>query len=81
MYLAPGQEVSIVLTFTGGVCADPNGPHKPPWNPDLLSFSTGPGFSFVYEVALWRRAGTLWPKFDLDVGANPVCMKPVPTPS
>jgi hypothetical protein len=66
--LGPGEEVSLVLAFTGGACADPNGQFKPPWNPSQLSFTTGPGFPFVYELALWRKVGTLWPQFDLDVG-------------
>jgi hypothetical protein len=73
MDLGPGEQVSIVLTFTGGVCADPDGQTKPPWNPNQLSYRTGPGFSFVYEVALWRKVGILWPQFDLDVATKRGC--------
>jgi hypothetical protein len=69
--LAPGEEVPLVLTLTAGPCADPNGQFKPPWTPSQLSYTTARGFSFVYEVALWRKVGTLWPQFDLDVGHCP----------
>ena len=62
--LGPGEQVPVVLVFTGGTCADPAG-----------NESRGiRGREFVYELGFWHRVGVFWPQYEISVRADFGCM-------
>jgi hypothetical protein len=72
--LAPDQEVTVVVAWLGGSCANPAGT----WHVDTDLEQSSILVRFVYEVAGWRRVGTIYPPFDISVPTTPGCLPPGP---
>jgi hypothetical protein len=72
--LAPDQEVTVVVAWLGGSCANPAGT----WHVDTDLEQSSIIARFVYEAVGWRRVGEVYPRFDISVPTTPGCMPPWP---
>ena len=68
--LLPGQEVTLVLAYVAGECADPTA-----GLPVELPYSYNPGISLVYDVFGWRAVGRTYPPFDQAIPVREGCMR------